>query len=176
MEAVGHVRPAAEEDYGVGVTGQGPQEHLDGGLALRTEDGYWLGSLLRQTLKSPSCPPPPAHSVIMQKLGEDTTALQRPNFSSSALLPPRTQQTLPGTRSAPGHRDSAARGPDSGSSWYDPGVQTGTTATLAWRAPASGTDHSALSGQEREPPSPGRSLAWQAFVTSPGLASSKGAC
>lgn len=69
-EAIWHICPAAEEDQGVGIIVQGPQEHFDEGLLLGTEDGCWLGFLLRQALKSPSWPslepwvPPPQATVL----------------------------------------------------------------------------------------------------------------
>lgn len=37
VEAIRHIRPAAEEDQGAGLTGQGPQEHFDVGLLLGTK-------------------------------------------------------------------------------------------------------------------------------------------
>lgn len=80
------------------MTGQGPQENFNAGLLLGTEDGDWLGPLLMQALKSPSWPylerwVPPAQFCGMQKLGEDTTALQHPNLSDSTFLSFLTQQT-----------------------------------------------------------------------------------
>lgn len=39
MVVIRHVHPAAEEDDGAGLTGQGPQVHFNVGFLLGTEDG-----------------------------------------------------------------------------------------------------------------------------------------
>ena len=39
MVVIRHVHPAAEEDDGAGLAGQGPQVHFNVGFLLGTEDG-----------------------------------------------------------------------------------------------------------------------------------------
>lgn len=73
---VRHVHPAAEEDDGTGLTGQGPQVHFNVGFLLGTEDGSLAGGPAQQAPKPPSQPSlelwvPPAHRSL-----EGKTALQ----------------------------------------------------------------------------------------------------
>lgn len=52
-----HICPAAEEDQGAGLVGQGPQVHFNVGCLLGMEGGCWLGSLLSPALNLLPGPP-----------------------------------------------------------------------------------------------------------------------
>ena len=72
MVVIRHVRPAAEEDDGAGLTGQGPQVHFNVVFLLGTEDGSLAGGPAQQAPEPPSQPSlelwvPPAHRNLEGK-------------------------------------------------------------------------------------------------------------
>lgn len=81
--AIRHVRPAAEEDQGAGLIGQGSHEHVDEGFLLGTEGGTgWGPCSAGPQAPFPTLPrvlgPPSPRFCVTQKLAGDTPAYPLP--------------------------------------------------------------------------------------------------